>query len=135
MGQTQLFQQKPRCGSSFLRKAGLTDRKKEGMGEAEINNNRTSQKWQNLPRNILGHKDYQEHGTFLAPFIPGESTALALSPLYKNVHKIDRTWTSSKLQHLCQLSLGPVWDPMKPTGKCVISSSQKHSIFKNRNSP
>lgn len=42
---------------------------------------------------------------------------------------------SKKLHHLFHLSLGPAWDLMKPIGKCVISSSQKHSIFRNLNSP
>lgn len=70
----------------MVRKLGLTDRKREGMGKAE------TQAARGLPRSgriCQGtYEDTRLPGTWCTRFTPGESTASTLSPLKENVHEL-----------------------------------------------
>lgn len=124
------------CVLHAVRKVGLTDGKREGMGEAE---------WQQVFPEVedlwgafLDPGPSRDTAPSLAPLIPGEHTASASSPLSENVREqrgLGRVPTSRRTVvgdsvgynpgHTIQEEAptpapfvsGPSLDSMKPTGK------------------
>lgn len=113
-----------------VRKAGLTDRKREGMGEAE--QQQVFPEVEDLPRAFLGPRVHQEHGTPFSPVYTRRAHSLSIIPskrMCRNREDMDKfpslrelfleipwdiilaTQSKRKLHHLLPLSLGPVWIP------------------------
>lgn len=61
-----------------MRKADLTDRKREGMGEAE--QQQVFPEVEDLPRAFLGPRAQQEHGALFSPVYTRRAHSLSIIP-------------------------------------------------------